>query len=511
MNVSKLLAINGNKYPDKEALICGEQRLTYRQWNEAANHLARLLEQRGVQPGDKIVLMMPNVPEFAILYFAIIRAGGIVVPINPRFSHDEAAYILDDCQAKALFVHEAVYPAVRRLAANADGRLYVKTGPAEGAWESLDDWKNTAVTEGPAFDHWALTEDDEVDILYTSGTTGRPKGVRFTHRNLLAVSTMIAVEFECNTDSRILHMMPLSHSAPLHLMFIAGVVVGAAHVFHPTFAPDIFLKLAEQERITHFFGAPVAYLLSMQLPDFDRRDLSAAKYWIYGGAPLSKLQADAIAEKFGKDKLVCVYGLTEAGPSGTLLRHRDHHHKSGSIGNRAALFTEIEIVDEQGRLCAPGQVGEIRLRGEGTMIGYLNRPEETALTIRDGWVYTGDLAYRDEDGFFWIVDRKKDVIISGGVNIYPKEVEDALIAHPDIQEVAVVGVPHEVWGETVKAFIVLKPGTPERDEAAWLKQIREFLTGKLADYKMPRLVTTLEQLPRNANGKILKHQLKDLS
>jgi acyl-CoA synthetase (AMP-forming)/AMP-acid ligase II len=222
------------------------------------------------------------------------------------------------------------------------------------------------------------------------------------------------------------------------------------------------------------------------------------------------LQADAIAEKFGKEKLVCVYGLTEAGPSGTLLRHRDHHDKSGSVGNRGALFTEIEIVDDGGRLCAPGQVGEIRLRGEGIMIGYLNRPEETTLTVKDGWVYSGDLAYRDEDGFIWIVDRKKDVIISGGVNIYPKEVEDCLIAHPDVQEVAVVGVPHETWGETVKAFIVPKPGTPERDEAAWLASTREFLTGKIADYKMPRLVATLNELPRNANGKILKHRLKEI-
>jgi len=509
MNVSKLLAIDGNKYPEREALVLGELRPTYRQWNEAADHLARLLQQKGVQRGDRIVLMMPNVPDFAILYFAVIRAGAIVVPINPRFSQDEVAYILDDCQAKGLFVHEAVFPAVTRLA-ESNGRLFVKTGPADGAWESLDDWKNAPTPDIPAFDHWSLSEDDEVDILYTSGTTGRPKGVRFTHRNLLTVSSMIAVEFECNTDSRILHMMPLSHSAPLHLMFMAGVMVGAAHVFYPTFAPDIFLNIAEKERITHFFGAPVAYLLSMQLPDFDQRDLSAAKYWVYGGAPLSKLQADAIAEKFGRDKLVCVYGLTEAGPSGTLLRHRDHHDKSGSIGNRGALFTEIEIVDEQGQLCAPGQIGEIRLRGEGTTIGYLNRPEEPALAVRDGWVYSGDLAYRDEDGFFWIVDRKKDVIISGGVNIYPKEVEDAIIAHPDVLEVAVVGVPHETWGETVKAFVVPKPGAPARDEAAWLESLRAFLQDRLADYKWPRLVSVLEQLPRNANGKILKHQLKNM-
>ena len=510
MNLSKLLQINGNKYPEKEALILGDHRLTYKQWNDQADHLARYLQQKGIQRGDKVVLMMPNVPDFAILYFAIIRAGGVAVPINARFSHDEVAYILDDCQAKGIFVHEMVYPAVAKLPEVQPSRFYVKTGSAKGSWESLEDWKSSLVAgNGPWFDPWTLTEDDEVDILYTSGTTGRPKGVRFNHRNLLTVGTMIAVEFEVNLESRILHMMPLSHSAPLHLMFVSGVIVGATHVFHPTFAPDLFLRLAEKERITHFFGAPVAYLLSIQDPGFNQTDLSAAKYWVYGGAPLPKTQADTIAERFGKDKLVCVYGLTEAGPSGTLMRHRDHHEKSGSIGCRAALFTELDIVDEKDQPCPPGQVGEIRLRGEGTMLGYVNRSEETAQTLKNGWVYSGDLAYRDEDGFIWIVDRKKDVIITGGVNVYPKEVEDALITHPEVQEVAVIGVPHETWGETVKACIVPKPGTPERDEEAWLQEIRRFLEGKIADFKIPKLVDSLTELPRNANGKILKHLLKE--
>src|SRR5699024_10360945 len=265
----------------------------------------------------------------------------------------------------------------------------------------------------------------------------------------------------------------------------------------------------EQERVTHFFGAPVAYLLSMQEPAFHRTDLSSVKYWLYGGAPLSKTQADAIAEGFGKDKLVCVYGLTEAGPSGTLMHHRDHHEKSGSIGRRGALFTEVEIVDEEGQPCPVGQIGEIRLRGEGMMQGYLNRSKEMAQTLKNGWVYSGDLAFRDEDGFFWIVDRKKDVIITGGINVYPKEVEDALGSHPAVEEVAVVGLPHQTWGETVTAFVVPKPGKSPLDEEAWLKEIRCFLKGKIAEYKIPRRVKVLTELPRNTSGKILKHQLKE--
>lgn len=508
MNLSKILQINGNKYPDREALVLGEQRLTYRQWNEQADHLAQHLQQRGIQRGDKVVLMMPNVPDFAILYFAVLRAGGVVVPINVQFSRDEVAYILEDCQAKGLVVHEGVFPAVAELAKMQSSRFYVKTGPPEGRWESLGDWKSS-LTRGQAdtFDPMTLTEEDEVDILYTSGTTGRPKGVRFSHGNLLTVGTMTAIEFEVNLESRILHMMPLSHSAPLHLMFISAVIVGASHVFYPSFAPDLFLRLVEQERVTHFFGAPVAYLLSMQEPAFHRTDLSSVKYWLYGGAPLSKTQADAIAEGFGKDKLVCVYGLTEAGPSGTLMHHRDHHEKSGSIGRRGALFTEVEIVDEEGQPCPVGQIGEIRLRGEGMMQGYLNRSKEMAQTLKNGWVYSGDLAFRDEDGFFWIVDRKKDVIITGGINVYPKEVEDALGSHPAVEEVAVVGLPHQTWGETVTAFVVPKPGKSPLDEEAWLKEIRCFLKGKIAEYKIPRRVKVLTELPRNTSGKILKHQL----
>ncbi|MFD1435553.1 class I adenylate-forming enzyme family protein [Kroppenstedtia eburnea] len=511
MNLSKVLQINGDKYPDREALLFGEQRITYRQWNEQADHLARHLQQKGIQRGDRVVLMMPNLPDFAILYFAILRAGGVAVPINARFSREEVAYILEDCQAGGIFVHEKLFPSVAELAGMQPSRFHVKTGPAEGSWESLEDWKTSSPPgDPPRFDPTTLTGEDEVDVLYTSGTTGCPKGVRFSHSNLLTVGTMIAIEFEVNLGSRVLHMMPLSHSAPLHLMFVSAVIVGASHVFYPTFTPEIFLRLVEQERITHFFGAPVAYLLSMGEPAFREADLSSAKYWVYGGSPLSKDQADAIADAFGKEKLVCVYGLTEAGPSGTLMHHRDYHEKSGSIGRRGALFTEIEIVDEQGQPCPVDRIGEIRLRGEGTMLGYLNRPEETMETLKNGWIYTGDLAFRDGDGFFWIVDRKKDVIITGGVNVYPKEVEDALNSHPGVQEAAVVGLPHPTWGETVTAFMAPKPGANPLDEDGWLKEVRRYLAGKIAEFKIPGSVRILTGLPRNASGKILKHRLKEI-
>lgn len=507
MNVSYLLEMNARKYPEKEALVMGEQRITYKDWNERAHHLAKVMQTKGVGQGDRVAIMMPNVPEFAVAFFAVVRAGGIVVPIAANLQEEEVVYIVNDCGARGMIVHDALLQQVSGVTDKTECTFYVKTGTAGGKWEGLSEWMAAPVPENIWFDSDELHEDDPFDILYTSGTTGRPKGVRFSHRNVLTVAKMVAVEFEINEDSRILHLMPLSHSAPLHLMFAAGVVVGAAHVFSPQFSPDILLQLTERERTTHFFGAPVAYLLSLQHPDFANVDLSSGKYWIYGGAPLSQTMAEQVERGFGRDKLVCVYGLTEAGPSGTLLFHRDHPDKAGSVGKRAPLFTEVEIVDKNDRPLAPGETGEIRLRSEGNMLGYWNRPQETEKTLKDGWVYSGDMARMDEDGFIWIVDRKKDMIISGGVNIYPKEIELVLEGHPDIRELAVIGVPHPEWGETVKAFIVTKEGV-NRNNEEWLQELRRFAQHQLAKHKIPRLVETTDELPRNASGKVLKHRLR---
>lgn len=513
MNVSALLAENGRKYANKPALIAGDVEVSYAQWNDIASLWACHLREQGIQPGDRIVLLMPNCLEFAFFYMAAIRSGAIVVPINARSTQEEVRYICEHAGAKALVVHEALVPTVGEFVEEANGLLAIKTGRSQGVWTGIDDWEKpenlSCKLDAHSIDpeaKWA-NEESEVSILYTSGTTGRPKGVLFTHRSLLTVAKMMSIEMGMTHRSKILQLMPLSHSAPLHLFFIPALMLGATQVSALTFSPELLLSLAQKHQITHFFGAPVAYLMTMKHPEFARYDLSSVQYWIYGGAPLSKEMGTLLEQSYGRDKLACVYGLTEAGPTGTCLFHREYPDKVGSVGNRGVLFAEIEVVKEGGTQATVGEVGEIRVRGEGTMKGYYNDPEATSEALQDGWMYTGDMGRVDEEGFLWIVDRKKDVMITGGINVYPKEIELALEQHPAIQEVAVVGLPHPEWGETITAYVVLRQGEDSGHD--WQGDVRSFLGGRLADYKLPRHVIVVPALPRNSSGKILKHSLRD--
>ncbi|QQE75783.1 long-chain-fatty-acid--CoA ligase [Brevibacillus composti] len=496
MNSSLLLERNARKYPSQEAVVSPGARLTYRELNRLVNKFGHALQAEGIGPGDKVVLFMPNVPEFVIAYFAVQRIGAVIVPVNAKLTQAEIAYILGHSDAKAILAHHLLFAAVEGL--HAPNLLRIKTGEAADGWQSFE----TLLAYGDDPDiPCQLKEDDESTLLYTSGTTGKPKGVLFSYRSILTVAQMICVEMEVKPESRILLMMPLSHSAPLHLFLMAGIFVGSTLVLTPTFTPDLLLDAVEREKTTHFFGAPVAYLLTANHPRIHDTDLSSMKWWVYGGAPLTAKEVKAVQAAFRTDNLVCVYGLTEAGPSGTLLLGHEHEKKAGSIGKRAALSTELRIVNDAGEDVAPGEVGEIVLRGEGNMIGYYKNEEATQEAFWGEWLRTGDLAKFDEDGYIWVVDRKKDVIITGGVNIYPKEIEEVMLQYPGIREVAVIGVPHPEWGETVKAvFAATEPVAEER--------LRDFLAERLAKYKVPRLFEQMEALPRNASGKILKQPLR---
>lgn len=497
MNISGLLERNARKYPNSEALVGMGQRLTFGDMDKTVNNVAQALRERGISKGDKVVLFMPNVPEFVLSYFAVQRLDAVIVPVNAKLSQKEVEYIIDHSDAKALIAHELLFETVKGMESN--GLLLIKTGEADGSWVSLSEFSGYHSVERISSD---AKEDEPSTILYTSGTTGQPKGVLFSHRNVLTVAQMICVEMEMKPESRLLHMMPLSHSAPLHLFLAAGMIVGAKHVLVPTFTPDLLLDTVEKERTTHFFGAPVAYLMTAKHPVIAERDLSSMKWWIYGSAPLSAGEVKFVQQAFRTDNLVCVYGLTEAGPSGTLMTGPEHAEKAGSIGKRAALHTEIRIIDDAGNDVETGEVGEILLRGEGNMLGYYKNAEATKAAFTGDWLKTGDLAKFDEDGFIWIIDRKKDLIISGGVNIYPKEIEEVLLSHPDIHETAVIGVPHAEWGETVKAYFAAS-------RELTIEEIKSFVAEQLASFKVPRLIEQVEALPRNASGKILKQPLRE--
>ncbi|SIS44836.1 class I adenylate-forming enzyme family protein [Salimicrobium flavidum] len=493
MNMSALLARNSRKYPNQEAIVCQDTRLTYRELNSLVNKFASAIRKKEIHAEDRVALFLPNVPEFAIAYLAVQRIGAIVVPINVKLSPEELQHILSDSGARALIAHELLFDTVKQLDSPVSK---IKTGEATGEWMSF--WTMLEKERGTPIECY-LREDDLSTILYTSGTTGKPKGVLFSYRSILEVATMINIEMEVKPESRILLSMPLSHSAPLHLFFVAGLMTGSTLVLTPTFTPDLFLDTIEKERTTHFFGAPVAYLTTMQMADPSARDLSSMKWWVYGGAPLSAKEVHAMKQAFPSGRFVCVYGLTEAGPSGTLLFDEEHTEKAGSIGRRAAWGTEIRLIDDVGEIVPQGDVGEIALRGEGNMREYFRKSHETEAVYAGEWLRTGDLAMQDEDGYYWVVDRKKDMIISGGVNIYPKEIENVMLEIEGIREVAVIGVPHPEWGETVKAVYA---GDVDDTE------IRSTLEKRLASYKVPRIYEQVEELPRNASGKILKQSLK---
>ncbi|ATP41557.1 o-succinylbenzoate--CoA ligase [Solibacillus sp. R5-41] len=494
MNTSELLTRAARKYPQQTAIQSMGQAVSYAALNFQANQLAQSMQQQGIVKGDKVAIFMPNVTEFVVSYFAIAKLGAIVVPMNAKFTATEIEFVLNHADAKAIIAHALIFESAKTIDFNG---LKVKTGDAFEQWLSFE-----SLLTGTGEDlGTALTEDDDSTLLYTSGTTGNPKGVLLTHRSVLAVSTMIAIEMEVKPESKLLLMMPLSHSAPLNLFLITSILVGATAVLTPTFTPDLLLETVQTYKTTHFFGAPVAYLLTASSPKLQDYDLTSMKWWVYGGAPLSEKEILFVQDKFTTDRLVCVYGLTEAGPSGSILLAADHPQRAGSIGKRAPYGTELRIVNDQFEDVAAGEVGEIVLHGEGNMKEYYKNPEATQVTLQNGWIRSGDLAKIDEDGYVYIVDRKKDVIFSGGITIYPKEIEDVLLQIEPIFEVAVIGVPHVEWGETVKVIYAAKQTVSEAE-------IRDYLCKHLASYKIPRLYEQVEVLPRNASGKILKHTLK---
>lgn len=495
MNMPFYLEMNASKFPQKIALMTEEGQYDYTHLNEAAKKIAFGLKEAGIKSGDHVVIDMPNGYEFVVAYFGVLKLGAVVTPINTKLTTEEINYILDNSNASAFLTIGSLMEQAREVDFNG---LKVTTGSGAGGWASLEDWLEREAVE---FTSAHTTEEDISTLLYTSGTTGDPKGVLLTNRNVLSVGQMISIEMELGTDAKTLFMMPLSHSAPLNLFFVSTMMVGGTAITREEFHPLELLKVVEKERITHFFGAPVAFLFAAKLLTEHEFDLSSMKRWVYGGAPISAKDVAFIKEQFKTDRLTAVYGLTEGGPSGTLLRPNEHDTKAGSIGKNGCLYTELKIADEAGNEVATDEVGEIVIRGLGVMDKYYNQEEKTKETFIGGWLRTGDLGKRDGDGYLWVVDRVKDVIISGGLNVYPFEVEQKLQAYPAFQDVAVIGVPHPEWGETVKVFYV---GEEEVDEA----DVKAFFKTKLSAYKMPKLFERVDILPRNVTGKVLKHVLR---
>lgn len=483
-------------FPQRPALVYGERRLNWQQLGEEVSRAAHVLMAAGVEPGDRVAVYSGNSDLFVVAVHAIFKVGGVLVTVNPRSAGPEVEYLLRDSGAKVLLVGLGLTEAAQRVTADLPGlRVFSLGGGGD------DDFavRMAAVPTDPIENRAA--EDDLAEILYTSGTTGKPKGVMLSHAALHRVATMCAVVTRMPMRPRTLHVAPLYHSAQLNLFLNSTTLLAGCHVVLPAFDPVQVIETIERERIQVFFGPPTMYQFLLRVPGVERRDVGSLAVGAYGAAPMPLALLEQIQATFPNLQLCGMYGLTEMGPGGVMLTAEEHAAKAGA-GGLPPVGVEVRIVDEQGRDVPPGVVGEKLLRGTTMMQGYWGKPEQTAETIRNGWLHTGDLAMFDEDGYVYAVDRKKDMIISGGMNIYPAEVEAAIIAHPAVKDVAVLGRPHPDYGETVVAVVTLNDG-----HALTLDDLRAYCSDHIADYKLPRDLVYGE-VPRNPSGKILKQELR---
>jgi acyl-CoA synthetase (AMP-forming)/AMP-acid ligase II len=499
MNIGSLLSQNARKFPGLLAIECEGRSYTYRQFNEEVNRLAHGLLRMGVQKGDKLALMMKNSDHFVFTFFAAAKIGAVAVPINFRLTSSEVHYILQQSEAKRVVCDLEFEEVITAAKDDSDVGTVITIGEPRTLGylsyvSALSDNRNE-----PEID---VSDEDDLEILYTSGTTGLPKGALFDHKRIFNVGISVTINMGLRPHERILHVAPLFHSAQLNLFLISGVALGATHIIHRDFHPVKTLQTIQEYKITHFFGVPAMFNFILQVPNAADYDLSSIRRCGYGAAPMAPELVKKSIQLFKTDQFYNLCGLTEGGPGGILLDPEGHKLHLGK-GGKPIFLTETRVVDEQGNDVKPNVVGEFIIKSPMVMKEYYKKPEETKSTIKDGWLYTGDLATIDEEGYITLVDRKKDMIITGGENVYSVEVEGVLFEHPWVLDAAIIGLPDDTWGEAVCAIIVLKEGAVIDEE-----ELKAFCRQKLAGFKVPRRIFIEEQLPRNASGKILKYQLR---
>jgi len=492
-NLGSILSGSSELRPDHVAVRLNERALTYAELERAARGVATSLRERGLEPGDRVALLVPNVPEFTVAYFGILYAGCTVVPLNVLLAAPEVTYHLEDSGAKLLIAHP-LFEAPAREAADAIDVPVVLAAP-EGP-ESVGE-----MAQAEAIGALHATEaTDTAVILYTSGTTGKPKGAELTHSNLLLNCAVVVPKLlPATQDDVALASLPLFHSFGQTCIQNAFIAAGATFTLLPRFSPGEAFELMARDSVTVFAGVPTMYFALLHheaetLPELGLR------FCMSGGAPLPVEVMKAFEAKFGVEILEG-YGLSETSPVAS-FNMPGRPRTAGSIGY-PAYGVEMCILDDEDRPLPDGERGEICIRGHNVMKGYLGRPDATAEALRGGWFHSGDVGIRDPGGSYRIVDRKKDMILRGGFNVYPREIEEVLYGHEAILEAAVVGVPHESHGEEVKAVVVTRPdsGLTADELRAWCKQ-------RLAAYKYPRIIEFSDALPKGPTGKILKRELK---
>jgi len=494
LNLATIVTEGARRFGDKPALICGNQSISYEQLDERARRLATVLHGCGVTPGQSVALMLPNGLAFSVAYYACHHAAAPAVPLNTLLAADEVAYHLEDSEAVVLIAHESL---LERAQAGFDRAPLCKRLIVAGRdMESLMD------QAAPTSDSAATMPDDTAVILYTSGTTGRPKGAELTHFNMF-YNAELASRLHGTDDTTVaLAVLPLFHSFGQTVIQNGTLIQGGTIVLLPRFEPKAAFDAMTRHGVTFFAGVPTMYFALLHDDAADDHDLASLKYCASGGAPMPVEVMRTFNDKYGTN-IMEGYGLSETSPVAS-LNQMDRVKKPGSIGT-PIWGIGFRLVDDDGSVIEDSNVaGEIWIKGHNVMKGYYRRPDATRAAIQDGWFRTGDIATRDTDGFYFIVDRKKDLIIRGGYNVYPREVEEVLYAHSAIREAAVIGVADERLGEEVKAVVAFKPG-----QRASADDIIAHCKNHVAAYKYPRVVEIVDELPKGPTGKILKRALRD--
>jgi long-chain acyl-CoA synthetase len=491
MNLAEILTHSAERYPDHVAIKLDDLELNYAFLDHASKLLAGYLRDCGVGPGDRVALSLPNVPYFPVVYYGALRLGAIVVPLNVLNKAREVTYYLEDSGAKVLFVwHDFAGEGVPGAEAAGTQAVVVKPGEFEQLLGGVSD-PYTGVAE--------CDPSDTAVILYTSGTTGQPKGAELTHANLLRNAEESRKLFSIEAGGVILGGLPLFHTFGQTCCMNVAIIGGGTLSLIPRFDPAKALEIIGRDKVEVFEGVPTMYNAMLNTPDRERYDTSTLKLCASGGSAMPVELLKAFEQAFNCTVLEG-YGLSETAPVAS-FNHPDKERKAGSIGT-PINGVEMKVVDDQDNEVPRGEVGEIVVRGHNVMKGYLNRPEATAEAMRGGWFHTGDMATEDADGYFFIVDRKKDMIIRGGFNVYPREIEEVLYEHPAVREAAVIGIPHDEYGEEVAAAVALKDGATATPE-----ELRQYAKDRVAAYKYPRHVWIVDDLPKGPTGKILKREI----
>jgi acyl-CoA synthetase (AMP-forming)/AMP-acid ligase II len=509
MNIGGLLTNSARVFPKRLAVVYGSRRLTYRQFNSRANRLANAFRRLGIKTGESVAILQYNYPEMLESMFACFKSGIGAVPINFRLHPKEYAYIIHHSQARAVVLSREFNQdilAVRQEIPRARHLITLSDSHGE-----LLDYETIISAETGEWSDADIQPDDVAWLFYTSGTTGQPKGAMLTHRNLLAMTLAYYADYgHLEPDDAVLHAAPLSHGSGLYAL--PNIAKAATNIIleSKTFQPELVFKTIEKYRVTNMFAAPTMIKLMVEDPEVRRYALSSLRSLIYGGGPMHMEDLKEAIQTMGFC-LTQLYGMGETPMTITYLPQKDHilegpvsRLKRLSAAGIPRTGVEVKVFDIYDQEVPEGEIGQVVTRSDVVMKGYWRNPEATAEALKGGWLHTGDVGYMDSEGYLFLMDRFKDMIISGGENIYPREIEEVIIRHPAVREVAVIGVPDSKWGESIKAVVSLIPG-----ESVTKQELVDLCETNLASYKKPKSIDFIDELPKNNYGKIMKRNLRD--